>query len=93
MSRTAQTLAERIHELRFESKLTQDETAARLGISRMALSHFETRKRRPGIVMLVTIADHFNVTTDYLLGRTNERSMLNVTASERTNSRMRKSQL
>ncbi|MFC4102882.1 helix-turn-helix domain-containing protein [Paenibacillus xanthanilyticus] len=75
MSRVAQTLAERIFELRIESKLTQDETAARLGISRMALSHFETRKRRPGIVMLDTIADHFNVTTDYLLGRTNERSM------------------
>ncbi|TYP68895.1 helix-turn-helix domain-containing protein [Paenibacillus methanolicus] len=73
MSTAAQTLAERIYELRIESRLTQDETAARLGISRMALSHFETRKRRPGILMLDTIADHFNVSTDYLLGRTNER--------------------
>ncbi|TYP67396.1 helix-turn-helix domain-containing protein [Paenibacillus methanolicus] len=70
---TGHRLAERIYELRIGSGLNQEETSARLGITRMSLSHFEKRRRRPDVGLLVTIADHFNVSTDYLLGRTNER--------------------
>lgn len=63
---------ERIKELREEEGKTQDELAKDLHISREALANFETRR---GITedRLQDIADHFNTTVDYLLGKTNVR--------------------
>jgi len=60
----------RIVKLRKGGDLTQDDLADILGITRQSLSHFELEKRKPDIEMLQKIADYFNVSTDYLLGRT-----------------------
>jgi transcriptional regulator with XRE-family HTH domain len=52
--------------------MTQDELAKKLGISRAALSHYETDRRQPDYDTLRDIANFFNVSLDFLLGRTND---------------------
>lgn len=62
----------RLTMLRKSKKLTQIELAKMLGISRGSLSMYEIGQREPDFAMLRRIADFFNISTDYLLGRTNE---------------------
>jgi transcriptional regulator with XRE-family HTH domain len=62
---------DRIALLREKSKLTQEELANKLGISRAALSHYETSRREPDYDTTSKIASFFRVSVDYLLGRTN----------------------
>lgn len=63
-------IGKRIIKLRKEKGETQTETARKIGISRSSLSLYEIGKREPDIEMLNTLADYFNVSLDYLLGRT-----------------------
>jgi len=49
--------------------LTQKELGERIGVSRQIISDYETGKRTPSIVALKTLADIFEVSTDYLIGR------------------------
>lgn len=58
--------------LRIKSNMSQAELADRLGISRSAVSSYENGTRSPNHETLVKLATIFNVSTDYLLGRTNE---------------------
>ena len=55
--------------LRKERGLTQKQVAADLGIAQALLSHYEKGKRECGLEFLVKAADYYNVSTDYLLGR------------------------
>lgn len=66
----------RIATLRDKKALTQEELAKKLGISRAALSHYEKNRREPDYETLTKIADLFQVTIDYLLGRTNDPNMI-----------------
>jgi transcriptional regulator with XRE-family HTH domain len=66
-------LGERIAKLRKELKLSQYELADRLGYSRGKLSNYEQGSRQPDYDTLQKLADFFGVTTDYLLGRTNDK--------------------
>lgn len=60
---------ERIKELRLSKKLTQQEVADRIGITRPAYTAYESGKRQPDFDTLETLAQLYEVTTDYLLGR------------------------
>ena len=60
----------RIKELR--GKRTQEEVAEKIGISRARLSHFETGRREPDLELVNRFADFYGVTTDYLLGKSND---------------------
>jgi len=62
-------LSQRLKNLRQEKNLTQTQLADIIGISRGALSLYETGKREPDYCTLQKFADFFNVSTDYLLGR------------------------
>jgi HTH-type transcriptional regulator, competence development regulator len=66
-------LGERIAKLRKEKKLSQYDLAERLGFSRGKLANYEQGSRQPDYDTLEKIADYFEVTTDYLLGRTDKR--------------------
>ncbi|MDN5302396.1 MAG: hypothetical protein PWQ60_1910 [Thermoanaerobacteraceae bacterium] len=68
-------IGEKIARLRKEKGITQDEMAKHLDISRGALSMYEINKREPDTVTLKKIADYFDVTVDYLLGRSNHRKL------------------
>lgn len=60
---------ERLKSLRQSKKVTQDEFAKLVGISRSAIGMYESGKRRPDYETLEKLADFFNVDMDYLLGK------------------------
>lgn len=62
-------MGKRIKELR--GKASQDECAEKLGISRGALSFYEQGKRTPDAEIIYRMCEYFNVSSDYLLGLTN----------------------
>lgn len=68
-------IGHRITELRESKSLTQEQLSTRLGISRAALSHYEKNRREPDFETLIKLADEFQVSIDYLLGRTKRPEM------------------
>ncbi|KAA0956673.1 helix-turn-helix domain-containing protein [Planococcus sp. ANT_H30] len=58
-----------LQQLRKSKKLTQDELANRLNINRGTYANYERGHRQPDFDTLIKIADYFDVSTDYLLGR------------------------
>ncbi len=60
--------------LRKEKNLTQEELANAVNISKSTIAMYETSKRNPDMDTLKEFATYFNVTTDYLLGRTDIRN-------------------
>ncbi|MUT67651.1 helix-turn-helix domain-containing protein [Paenibacillus sp. NEAU-GSW1] len=62
-------IGNRIAQLRDEKRWTQEQTAAKLGISRAALSHYEKNRREPDSETLAKFADLYQVSIDYLVGR------------------------
>ncbi len=59
--------------LRKEKKLSQKQASAELGISQSLLSHYEKGVRECGLDFVIKAADYYNVSCDYLLGRTADR--------------------
>ena len=59
----------RLRDLREDSDLTQRQVAEILGIDQRVYSTDETGKRDLPLQHLITLADFYHVTTDYLLGR------------------------
>ncbi|EMA6341720.1 MULTISPECIES: helix-turn-helix domain-containing protein [Bacillus cereus group] len=69
------TLGLRIRSLRESKKLTQKMLAEKLKIPNQNLSNYERGFRQPDYETLEKIADFFDVSTDYLLGRTQKKEM------------------
>lgn len=67
------TFADRIKQLRQEKDLTQAELSDILNIGRSALAMYELGKRVPKYETIDRFADFFNVSTDYLRGKTASR--------------------
>lgn len=63
----------RISELRKNAHMSQFQLAKVLKIGTSTLGMYETNKREPSPKVLKRIADYFNVSTDYLLGRNNSK--------------------
>ena len=59
-----------IAELRSDKGMNQEQLATVLNVSRSTLANWEVGNRSIDIETLVIIADYFNVSCDYLLGRT-----------------------
>lgn len=60
---------ERILKLRKDNNLTQKYLSEKLGISRAALAHYEKNRREPDYEILDRLANFFDVSVDYILGR------------------------
>lgn len=60
----------RLKALRLQRKLTHQDMADLLGITRQGYSKYENGQSQPDIDTINKLAEFFNVTTDYLLGRT-----------------------
>lgn len=60
----------RLAELRSARGLTQQQLADLTGLTRGRLNNYEQGTREPDLVTLQSLADFFQVTTDFLLGRT-----------------------
>ena len=60
-------LADRILELRKQKGISQEALADKLGVSRQAISKWESEQSTPELDKIVLMSDFFEVTTDYLL--------------------------
>lgn len=67
-------LPERLKRLRQSMHLSQKQLARLLRVDRSTISSYESSVRQPPLDTLSRIADVFDVSTDYLLGRTSNLS-------------------
>lgn len=65
----------RLIKLREEMKKTKKEVADALGMPYNTYSNYESNLREPNSAVLIKIADFYNVSTDYLLGLSNIKSV------------------
>lgn len=59
----------KLRDLREDHDMKQKEVAAILGIDQRVYSTYETGKRDIPLHHLITLADYYHVSVDYLLGR------------------------
>jgi len=65
-------LSDRLQSLKLERKLLQKDIANAIGVSLRAYRYYEKGDRNPDSEVLIKLADYFNVSVDYLLGRTDD---------------------
>lgn len=61
--------ADRILDLRKNQGLTQKQLASDMNLSEVGIQNYEGRRRKPNFDVLISLADFFNVSLDYLVGR------------------------
>lgn len=68
------SFGDRLRKLRLENNMTQENLSKKLNVSRATVGRYETDERFPDKNLLKKIADIFEVSIDYLLGRTDNRN-------------------
>ncbi len=61
------SIADRIQQLRKSKGISQEELADRIGVSRQAVSKWESEQSIPDIEKIILLSDYFETTTDFLL--------------------------
>lgn len=69
------SLGDKLKSLRKKKGLTQLQVANRIGMSKAVISSYEISNRTPPYDILIKLASLYNVSTDYLLGLENKRSV------------------
>ena len=69
------TFSSRLKALRKNKNLRQEQVARLIGVNKSAISSYENNLRQPSFDILVRLANLYRVSTDYLLGQTNIRSL------------------
>ena len=64
-----------LKQLRTESKLTQQQLAERIGVTKSVISFYEQQERSPSPEVLIKLSAIFHVSTDYLLGIEKEKTI------------------
>ena len=77
---------QRIQDLRTDADLSQRELSEILHISQRSYSHYETGSRNIPIEMLIRLANYYDTSIDYLVGRTDRKKMINKEIPEMWNS-------
>lgn len=62
-------IGNKIRDLRKEKKLSQNELGKSIGVSQTTVTAWETGRAEPASTYIKKLADFFNVSADYLLGR------------------------
>lgn len=63
-------VSSRIILLRKTHDLTQKQLAENISVTEIAVQNYESGRRKPAFDILISLADYFNVSIDYLVGRT-----------------------
>lgn len=63
-------MGDKLKQLRNEKNLTLKEVALALNVNLMTYAHYEYGDREPSIAMLKALCDFYDVSADYLIGRT-----------------------
>ncbi|CAM3365701.1 helix-turn-helix domain-containing protein [Vagococcus fessus] len=71
-------IGKQLRQIRKKRKLTQNEVASLLGITRAAYSHIENDRNELNISALIQLADLFNISIDSLLGITTKHKITEV---------------
>lgn len=66
---------QRLRMLRTEKNMTQEELGKLMNVGKASVSLYEKNERTPDQQTLMKTADYFDVSVDYLLGRSNERTL------------------
>lgn len=66
---------QRIQDLRVDSDLSQKQIGEILHVSQRSYSHYETGSRNIPIELLIRLADYYNTSIDYLVGRTDNKEL------------------
>lgn len=64
------SFSERLKELRLAKNLTQKQVYEAVGMSAIGYQRYEYGDREPAYQKLIALADYFDVSIDYLVGRT-----------------------
>ena len=76
----ADIFAERLRAARELRKMSQSDLADKSDLLPSAISHFETGRRSPSFANLKALSDALDVTTDYLIGRSDSMELSNAVA-------------
>ena len=68
------TFPERLLQLKQERKLLQKDIAASIGLSLCGYQYYEKGQKEPTLSVLIRLADFFDVSLDYLVGRSEDPS-------------------
>lgn len=72
MNNNVATFGSRLKELRTSVNLTQKDFATILNVTERSYQRYEGDKSTPNYDVLIFIADYYNVSLDYLVGRSND---------------------
>lgn len=75
-------IADRIQHLRKVKGISQEELADKVGVSRQAVSKWESEQGQPEITNIIKLSEFYNVTTDYLLVGKVENNISNTVQKE-----------
>lgn len=78
------TFGQRLKGLRTEKHMTQDELGVIMNVSKASISLYEKNERTPDQATLIKTADYFDVSLDYLLGRSDKRHYYDLSNKEST---------
>lgn len=70
------TFEERLTALRAAAGVSQQTIGDMLGVTRWSVHNYETGKNRPDYDGLLALADYFDVSLDYLVGRSDHRAVI-----------------
>lgn len=66
---------QRIQDLRTDADMSQKQLSEILHISQRSYSHYETGSRNIPVEMLIRLANYYDISIDYLIGRTDKKEM------------------
>lgn len=66
------SFSERLKELRSSKGLTMQQLGKEIGSTKGTISNLENGNKKPSLDMLIKLADYFNISIDYLVGRTDD---------------------
>lgn len=63
---------QRLKELRTKNKLTLEQLGKEIGVAKQTVGHWETGYNIPPLEITIALADYFDVSLDYLVGRSDD---------------------
>ena len=66
---------QRIQDLLTDADMSQKQLSEILHISQRSYSHYETGSRNIPVEMLIRLANYYDISVDYLVGRTDKKEM------------------
>ena len=66
---------QRIQDLRTDADMSQKQLSEILHISQRSYSHYETGSRNIPVEILIRLANYYDISVDYLIGRTDKKEM------------------